>query len=159
MNLVRLETGQAIYLPAGNLHGYLKGVGLEIMANSDNVLRGGLTPKHVDVGELLQVLAFNDGKAPVILPRGQGAEKIYDTPASEFRLSRIALRDAGDFFDSGERKGPEILLCLEGGVAVVSEQEASVSLEKGSSLFISACAGAYGLRGRGTVFRATVGAL
>lgn len=158
MNLVRLETGQAIYLPAGNLHGYLKGVGLEIMANSDNVLRGGFTPKHVDVGELLQVLAFTDGKAPVILPRGQGAEKIYDTPASEFRLSRIALRDAGDFFDSGERKGPEILLCLEGGVAVVSEQEASVSLEKGSSLFISACAGAYGLRGRGTVFRATVGA-
>ena len=58
LNRMHLEPGEAIYLPAGNLHAYLRGVGVEVMANSDNVLRGGLTPKHVDVPELLRVLDF-----------------------------------------------------------------------------------------------------
>ncbi|MFL5319851.1 MAG: mannose-6-phosphate isomerase, class I, partial [Myxococcaceae bacterium] len=89
LNLVRLEPGQAIYLPAGNLHAYLDGVGVEIMASSDNVLRGGLTKKHVDVRELLRVLDFNAIPPTALQPRKVGAEDVYDTPAPEFRLSRV----------------------------------------------------------------------
>ncbi|WP_421120145.1 mannose-6-phosphate isomerase, class I [Aquihabitans daechungensis] len=64
LNVVRLEPGEAVHLPAGNLHAYLDGAGVEIMAASDNVLRGGLTPKHVDVDELLSVLRFEPGSPP-----------------------------------------------------------------------------------------------
>ena len=87
LNLVRLEPGEAIYLPAGNLHAYLEGTGLEIMASSDNVLRGGLTKKHVDVPELSRVLDFRAG--PVDIIRGEEErpfERVYPTSAPEFEL-------------------------------------------------------------------------
>jgi mannose-6-phosphate isomerase len=158
LNLVRLEAGQAVYLGPGSLHAYLKGVGLEIMANSDNVLRCGLTPKHVDVDELLRVLTFADEAAHVTSPLGDGPEQVYEAPASEFRLSRIAARRSLGF-ESGERQGPEILLCVDGSVTFASSNENPYALEKGTSLFIAASSGAYTLNGEGTVFRATVGAL
>ena len=66
LNRITLQPGQALYLPGGNLHAYLAGVGIEIMANSDNVLRGGLTPKHVDVAELMKVLDFRPGDVPIL---------------------------------------------------------------------------------------------
>jgi mannose-6-phosphate isomerase len=154
---MRLESGQAIYLPAGNLHAYLGGVGLEIMANSDNVIRGGLTPKHVDVAELLRVLTFADGLVDVVMPEGNGPEQIYVTPASEFRLSRVTLESSN--FTARERRGPEILLCTEGSAAVSALDGLSSPLPRGASLFVPASAGAYSLTGAGTVFRATVGAL
>ena len=68
LNRVSLAPGEAIFLPAGNLHTYLHGVGLEVMANSDNVLRGGLTPKHVDVPELLRVLDFTPTTEETLRP-------------------------------------------------------------------------------------------
>ena len=70
LNRVHLDPGEAIYLPAGNLHAYLRGVGVEVMANSDNVLRGGLTPKHVDVPELLRVLDFTPATEEIVAPAG-----------------------------------------------------------------------------------------
>ena len=70
LNRLVLAPGEAIYLPAGNLHTYLHGTGVEVLANSDNVLRGGLTPKHVDVPELLRVLDFSCGDMPVLDRRG-----------------------------------------------------------------------------------------
>ena len=92
LNRVTLAPGEAIYLPAGNLHAYLSGSGVELMANSDNVLRGGLTPKHVDVPELLRVLDFDHaGPPPVLtgsLDAADGAWVRYDTPAEEFLLRR-----------------------------------------------------------------------
>lgn len=69
MHRVTLAAGQAMYLPAGNVHAYLDGLGIELMAPSDNVLRGGFTPKHVDVPELLRVLDFTAYPAPVLEPR------------------------------------------------------------------------------------------
>jgi len=171
LNLVTLEAGQAIYLPAGNLHSYLKGVGLEIMANSDNVIRGGLTPKHVDVGELLRVLTFTDGPVQIISPDGEGPERIYGTPASEFCLSRITLGGSdglasgrsgsppADGFRADERLGPEILLCTEGNFTITSSDGTSRSVPKGASWFVPAKSGTYGLKGAGTLFRARVGAL
>ena len=90
-----MSPGQGgIYLPAGNLHSYLHGVGVEVMANSDNVLRGGLTPKHVDVPELLRVLDFNPAQEGLVLRPKQvrdGIETVYETPAPEFATSVLNL--------------------------------------------------------------------
>ena len=88
LNRVTLQPGEALFLPAGNLHAYLSGAGIELMANSDNVLRGGLTPKHVDVPELLRVLDFTAAPPPVDRGRPDGGWIRYDTPVAEFLLRR-----------------------------------------------------------------------
>jgi mannose-6-phosphate isomerase len=85
LNLVVLEPGQALFLPAGYLHAYLEGTGVEIMASSDNVLRGGLTPKHVDVPELLDVLDFHAAPASLVKTTTQDHEISYMTPARRSR--------------------------------------------------------------------------
>jgi mannose-6-phosphate isomerase len=121
------------------------------------VIRGGLTKKHVDVAELLRVLTFADGPVDLVLPRGAGPEQVYETAASEFRLSRIALE--GSAFDVRDRRGPEILLCTDGSVSVTAGHAPSSSLAKGASLFVPASAAPYSLSGAGLVFRATVGTL
>lgn len=147
LELIHLEPGEAVYLGAGNLHAYLEGTGVEIMASSDNVLRGGLTKKHVDVPELLRVLDFGGGPAKILRPRAVDAhEAVYDTPAREFRLSRLVVAGAVTRTVSG----PEILLTTEGSVTADA-----VSVPKGSSVFVPATTRAYTLRGEGTVYRAT----
>ncbi|MBL8913279.1 MAG: mannose-6-phosphate isomerase, class I [Archangium sp.] len=140
LNHLTLEPGEALYLGAGNLHAYLEGTGVELMANSDNVLRGGLTPKHVDVAELLSVLEFTDGPPRVLKPNARGE---YETPAPDFRLSRIELRGEHTF-ESGL---PQILLCVEGG---------ATELPKGASVFVPATERVT-LKGEATIFRATPG--
>jgi mannose-6-phosphate isomerase len=154
LNLVRLQPGEAIYLDAGNLHAYLSGVGVEIMASSDNVLRGGLTPKHVDVGELLKVLDFTDGPVPVRHPRAASPnEDVWETPAAEFRLSRIRL-DGRPFACAVD--GPEIVLCVDGRAEVApGDGMPAVNLARGQAAFVPASTGNYVLRGTGVVFRAT----
>ena len=155
LNLVRLQPGEAIYLPAGNLHAYLRGVGVEIMANSDNVLRGGCTPKHVDVPELLRVLDFRCGPIGVVQPTStDGVELVYPTPTEEFRLSRLQLRPG--VTSRPERRGPEILLCTEGS-ARLSVGGETLALPRGASVFVRAADGAYTLQGEGSVYRATAG--
>ena len=155
LNLVRLQPGEAIYLSAGNLHAYLRGVGMEIMANSDNVLRGGCTPKHVDVPELLRVLDFRCGPIGLVQPTStDGVEFVYPTPTEEFRLSRLQLRPGVS--PRSERRGPEILLCTEGS-ARLSVGGETLALPRGASVFVGAADGAYALEGDGVVFRATAG--
>jgi mannose-6-phosphate isomerase len=157
LNLLTLEPGEAIYLPAGELHAYLAGTGVELMANSDNVLRGGLTPKHVDVPELLEVLSFEAGPPRLIRPEsGEAGEWIYRTAAAEFELSRIELR-SGPSHHCVERGGPEILLCSEGEALVVSEESGQRQpLERGGSVFVCGGSGAYRLEGRGWLERASL---
>ncbi|PTL81027.1 mannose-6-phosphate isomerase, class I [Vitiosangium sp. GDMCC 1.1324] len=155
LNLVRLQPGEAIYLSAGNLHAYLHGVGVEIMANSDNVLRGGCTPKHVDVPELLRVLDFRCGPiGKVQAQSSDGVEYVYPTPTEEFRLSRLELRPGVS--PRPARRGPEILLCTRGAARLSIGGEV-LPLPRGSSVFVSASDGAYTLEGDGVVFRATAG--
>jgi mannose-6-phosphate isomerase len=128
------------------------------MASSDNVLRGGLTPKHVDPPELLRVLTFADHPVPVLTARGNESEHVYETPASEFRLSRIDLR-AGSAFGVSERLGPEILFCVAGKLTARGATGPGIELVKGTAMFIPASDGAYALDGAGTVFRAGVATL
>src|SRR6478735_21518 len=90
MNLVTLRRGEAIFVPAGVLHAYVEGLGVELMAASDNVLRGGLTPKHVDVAELLSVLDPTPGPPPVVRPRDLGdGVRAYDVPVADFALYAV----------------------------------------------------------------------
>lgn len=152
LNTVKLQPGEALYLGAGELHAYLKGAGVEIMANSDNVLRGGLTPKHVDVPELLNTLTFNCGKEKIINPIPNNSfEKTYQTPADEFELSRIELADS-----SYELKpeGAEIVFCLEGELDIKTPNKEVLGLKRGESAFISGEVKSYCLLGTGTIFRA-----
>jgi mannose-6-phosphate isomerase len=160
LNHVVLKPGEAIYLPAGNLHAHLHGTGVEIMANSDNVLRGGLTPKHVDVPELLRVLDFTAGDMPVLGGDPVGHEVVYSTPAPEFQLSRLDWADGEACpvkLDAGE---PQILLCVDGGAIVESGDGRSLALGRGASAWLAAADPPATVRGTGErcrIFRATTG--
>jgi mannose-6-phosphate isomerase len=134
LNLVHLHPGQATFQPAGVLHAYLEGVNVELMANSDNVLRGGLTTKHVDVPELLRILAFEGGTPEVFEgTRVSEQERVYRTPAEEFELSRISV-EARDRYTGEAAYGPKALLVLHGSGTVTAAGR-SLSMERGSIVF------------------------
>ncbi|MGD9618330.1 MAG: mannose-6-phosphate isomerase, class I [Mycolicibacterium sp.] len=163
LNRLRLAPGEGIYLPAGNLHAYLHGIGIEVMANSDNVLRGGLTPKHVDVPELLRVLDFRPANDVVVRPESlrDGTELVYRTPAPEFAASVLTIsgEHLGHEIDAPTRHdGPQILLCIEGAVTVHAKTSA-VPLEQGSAAWVAADDGPVRLEAAQPtrLFRVTVG--
>jgi mannose-6-phosphate isomerase len=133
LELVELAPGQGLFLPARELHAYLHGAGLELMASSDNVLRGGLTPKHVDVPELLATLRFEPGKAHVIDPP-TGPVMEYPTPADEFALSRLELTG---HMTLPARKTPAIVLCTEGQLHA-RDALRTVALARGQSVLLPA---------------------
>lgn len=139
LNHIVLQPGEALYLPAGNLHAYLRGTGIEIMANSDNVLRGGLTPKHVDVPELLRVLDFTSGNMPVLTGKSSGPRAIvYPTPAPDFQLSRLDWPvGATEAVLVGE-SGPQILLCTSGKLDIKDENGRIVRVSRGESVWFAA---------------------
>ncbi|KOT27069.1 mannose-6-phosphate isomerase [Streptomyces caelestis] len=150
LNHVRLQPGEALFLGAGVPHAYLDGLGVEIMANSDNVLRCGLTPKHVDVPELLRIVRFEAGDPGVLRPEaGPDGEEVYETPIDEFRLSRYVLPAGGATHDL-TLTAPQILLCTAGSVRV-GEHE----LTPGASVFVPSGEKTEA-SGTGTLFRATV---
>ncbi|MEV6322762.1 mannose-6-phosphate isomerase, class I [Nocardia sp. NPDC051787] len=137
LNRVTLQPGQGLFMAAGNLHAYLRGLGVEIMANSDNVLRGGLTPKHVDVPELLRVLDFEPISLPVVLPEPAGDGSVrYRTPAPEFALRRFDLV-AGSARVPLTAAGPGIVLCTAGTVRLW-QNDSSLELTRGGAAWISA---------------------
>ncbi|MFJ8598197.1 mannose-6-phosphate isomerase, class I [Streptomyces shenzhenensis] len=150
LNHVRLQPGEALFLGAGIPHAYLSGLGVEIMANSDNVLRCGLTPKHVDVPELLRIVRFEPGDPGVLRPEASpDGEEVYETPIDEFRLSRYVLPAGGTTHDL-TLPTPQILLCTAGSVRTGEHQ-----LTPGRSVFVPAAEKAE-VSGTGTLFRATV---
>ncbi|MFI6491854.1 mannose-6-phosphate isomerase, class I [Streptomyces sp. NPDC050564] len=150
LNYVQLQPGEALFLGAGVPHAYLNGLGVEIMANSDNVLRCGLTPKHVDVPELLRVVRFEAGDPGVLRPEASpDGEEVYATPIDEFRLSRFVLAEGAAPRDL-TRATPQILLCTAGSV-----RADGITLAPGQSVFVPAGEKAEA-SGNGTIFRATV---
>lgn len=161
LNRISLKPGEGIFLPAGNLHSYLHGMGMEVMANSDNVLRGGLTPKHVDVPELLRVLDFHPVADPRVSTHRDGVELVYDTPASEFAGSVLTLdgADLGHEVDAPSRHdGPQILVCIEGSV-VARAKSGEVRMDRGAAAWVAADDGPIRLEASepSRLFRATVG--
>ncbi len=157
LNLTCLSPGEAMFLPAGQLHAYLEGLGIELMANSDNVLRGGLTPKHVDVPELMKTLRFEGGDVQIRLPAKQdGGEKIYQTPAKEFVLSVLSVKE-GSSFRSREQRSAEILICTEGGATLTDlGTDASLCVKKGASVIIPAAVKQYAVEGEAILYKASV---
>jgi len=157
MNVLELRPGEGLFLPAGQPHAYLFGTAVEIMANSDNVLRGGLTVKHVDAPELVATLDFTPRSPEILTPNdGAALERRYATNAREFELAVVELCPSR-FFESGGREGIEILFCSEGDVAIEGEVAPESSLlARGQAAVVPASAGTYRLTGQGTVYRATV---
>ncbi|MEU0073030.1 mannose-6-phosphate isomerase, class I [Streptomyces sp. NPDC006332] len=150
LNHVRLQPGEALFLGAGIPHAYLNGLGVEIMANSDNVLRCGLTPKHVDVPELLRIVRFEPSDPGVLRPGpSPDGEEVYETPIDEFRLSRYVLPGGSAAHDLTSET-PQILLCAAGSV-----HAGEYELTAGQSVFVPAGEKAE-VSGAGTLFRATV---
>lgn len=156
LNQVTLEPGEAIFMPAGNLHSYLQGTGVELMAASDNVLRGGLTPKHVDVPELLRVLRFEPLADPVLRPVPVAPGVVtWPVPVPDFGLHRVRLpatsaaapaarsAPAADRPDGPVARaelapaGPRLVLCLAGRVGV-DDGVAAITLRSGEVAFGSA---------------------
>jgi mannose-6-phosphate isomerase len=144
LNLVNLAPGEAVYLPAGVLHAYVKGFGVELMANSDNVLRGGLSPKYIDIDELLRILNFSAGKPAILKPPEPRAEEedapcscyTYPAPCREFSLSVLRCRNGRG---SVPGRGPRILAVTEGRAALCGDGgEEEFILEKGETAFVPA---------------------
>jgi mannose-6-phosphate isomerase len=133
-----LQPGQAVFMPAGGLHAYLRGTGIELLANSDNVVRAGLTSKHIDVPELLKLLD-PAVSVPVLSPGVLAAGVAwFDTPAPEFRLYLLELTGPALALPGA---GPRILLCTEGSVLLRAASGDTIELSRGGSCFISAADG------------------
>lgn len=130
LNLVKLRAGEALYLPAGNLHAYLQGIGIEVMASSDNVLRGGLTSKHIDVPELLAVADMSPLPVPRVTPTHVDGALRYAGEAREFEL--LVVRDQANIVLSG----PAIALNL-GGRASLRGAHTVDELKRGEARFVT----------------------
>jgi mannose-6-phosphate isomerase len=165
LNRLVLGPGEAVYLAPGNLHAYLRGCAVEILANSDNILRGGLTPKHVDLPELLTVVNFGHGDMPVL--RGECVAPhvlAYRTDAPEFELSRLEWPAGRATAVPLRHAGPQVLICTAGSCVLTTPAGSELRLRRGDSAWVPArdCAdGAVLVRpdsdARTEVFRATAG--
>jgi mannose-6-phosphate isomerase len=149
-----LAPGQAVFMPAGGLHAYLRGTGIEVLANSDNVVRAGLTSKHVDVPELLKLLdpaVTVPGLTPA--PLGDGVTW-FDTPAPEFRL---CVADLAEPVIPMPGAGPRIALCTGGAATLRTGSGETVKLPRGESCFIPAADGPLHACGPARLFLASPG--
>jgi mannose-6-phosphate isomerase len=157
LNHIVLEPGQAAFVAPGELHAHLTGTCLEIMANSDNVIRGALTPKFVDLPELVSILSFKPERVVPVLPSlVPSGEEVYPTFVSDFEISRIPIGPGRVYRRSS--RGPEILLCTSGSAEVICPNEPQLTLVRGESVFVAANADDYELAAtnEAVVFRASV---
>lgn len=154
MNHVVLRRGEGVFLRAGLLHAYIAGLGVEIMAASDNVLRGGLTPKRIDVPELLSILDTTTGEVPVLRPVAADAVTEYPVPVSDFALRRIDLTGASVVIDV---EGPTMVLATAGHVAVSGADDTLRDVPVGTVAFATTDEGRLTISGRGEAFVASPG--
>jgi len=149
LNLLDLQPGQAVYVPSGVLHAYLSGFGVELMAASDNVLRGGLTPKHVDTGELMNILHFVPFIPQIITPPPAAVWFCYNTPCTDFLLSM--MRGEGEEKAFAE-KGPAICIVTEGELRAGNE-----IFKRGESFYLPQTDFTYMFSGNYSLFAASSG--
>ena len=137
LNRISLQPGQAVYLPAGNVHAYLHGLGVEVMASSDNVLRGGLTPKFVDVPELLRTIDFHPVAVPMLdAQKTVLDQELYRPPFAEFQLQRIELQPGAAPVPLAQ-SGAAVVIVVAGEVYLDSPK-GDLQLERGGSAFLAA---------------------
>jgi len=160
LNLICLKPGKAMFLFAGELHSYLDGLGIELMANSDNVLRGGLTPKHVDVPELLKVVNFEERDIKILqCDKNSSNECIYPSWAEEFILSVISVDSKINYTNPAVRSA-EILLCTDGQATITYfDNDKDISLKKGKSVIVPASVRMYNIKGKAKIYKASVNSL
>ena len=149
LNRVSLRPGEALYLPAGNIHAYLRGLAIEVMASSDNVLRGGLTPKYMDTAALLATVVFEPVTPPTLVPEYTLLDQeLYRPPFDEFQLQRILLEDSSDSPSPAGgnttpahvavvQNGPVIVLAVSGPI-LLDTPNATLSVPRGGSAFVGA---------------------
>lgn len=155
LNPVTLQPGEAMFVPAGGVHAYLHGVAVEVMANSDNVLRAGLTPKHVDIPELLANVDYVAAPPIRIAPEVfQGATRVFYAPVDDFELSVTTVEDDAEHPLPG--RGPRVLLCLDGALTVRASDQGALELRRGEAAFVPASDGALTTWGRGVLVQADV---
>lgn len=160
MHLVELRAGEALYLPPRHIHAYLSGVAIEVMASSDNVLRAGLTQKHVDVPELMRVIELAELASPRLeaVRESEGVE-LWQPGVPDFSLRRVRVGAEVDSAELGAEY-PLVLICTEGAVVAERSNEGLdeyAKLKRGQALYVSAGAPVT-FSGRGELFVATVGA-
>ncbi|WP_152191580.1 mannose-6-phosphate isomerase, class I [Georgenia satyanarayanai] len=158
LNPVTLQPGDSLFVPAGGVHAYLSGIGVEVMASSDNVLRAGLTSKHVDVGEVLDCVDYVAAPPIRVAPEVfHGATRVFYAPVDDFELSVTTLAD-GDCADGARPlpgRGPRMLVCIEGEVEVAAAS-GGLPLRRGQAAFVRADDGPLTVRGAGTLVQADV---
>jgi mannose-6-phosphate isomerase len=154
LNVVRLDSGEAVHLPAGNLHAYLSGAGIEIMAASDNVLRGGLTPKHIDVDELLAVLRFEPGVPAAPTRREADGLVTFDAGEEAFSLAVATPQDGPVELVPA---APTIGLATDGPITLTGS-DGSLVLDHGRAAYLPPSTGAVSISGPGRLWWATTGA-
>jgi mannose-6-phosphate isomerase len=148
LNPVTLEPGEAMFVPSGGVHAYLDGTAVEVMANSDNVLRAGLTTKHIDVPELLANVDYVAAPPIRIAPEVVNeVTRVYYAPVDDFELSVTEVPAGGAHPLPG--RGPRIVFCLEGEVRITAETDDSIDLARGQSAFVPASDGALTIEGIG----------
>ncbi len=147
MNHLTLAPGEAVFLHPGCLHAYLGGTAVELMATSDNVVRGGLTSKHVDVAALVEIVDGAPAEPPIQRPEPRHGVVSYHAPVPEFSLRRLEVDGA-----MAAGRGPAVLLCVDGSV-----QAAGVTLDRGSAAWVDGTEPEVVLSGRASVFRAGAG--
>ena len=152
MNHLSLNRGEGVFVPAGMPHAYLSGLGVEVMLASDNVLRGGLTPKHIDVEELTKVLVFESTDPQLVRTKtlAVGFEK-FELPTPEFDFYRASVSSTNLLADLN-LPGDAIVLCTEGSVALSNSQEERQVLNNGEAAFMAGDARSFSLTGNGSVF-------
>ncbi len=158
LNLIELQPGQALFLPAGRMHAYLKGLAVEVMANSDNVLRGGLTPKHVDVKELLKVLEFKSHPVKILEPVPAGnIELVYPSSADEFELSVLNVKSGIPHKTGPRSDSAEVHLCIKGEANFQwSGSSKGLQIHKGESVLVQAEVEHYEIYGEAHLYKVEV---
>jgi mannose-6-phosphate isomerase len=156
LNLICLNPGEAIYLPPGVLHSYLRGTGIEIMANSDNVIRGGITTKHINIKELLEIVRFDEMDHNILnaVPTRE-YESSYLTPVREFSLSVINIKGEGEYISETNRS-IEIILTIRGSGIIMAKDTTGIELNQGLSVMIPASVDEYRITGNLTAYKASV---
>lgn len=163
LNPVSLRPGEALFIPSRTIHAYMEGLAVEIMASSDNVLRAGLTEKHVDAAELLRVISPEAAPPVRIAPeRMSTVASTFYAPVDDFELTVMRLKDANEWMRVPARSGPRTVLCLEGAVQVESHPRSALgagqrmSIDRGQAVFAGDNDGDLSLRGFGRIVIASV---